>query len=268
MPVQSERGLELLDRLPHGGRADRLGRVARVLQPHVLGELRRVVQPGAVRGAVEAEDRPLARRGHLCDHGRDPRREVGLVLLAIGVPRRPVRPTRGGELEAVEIDDAPFAEGDVLRLADDVVHFQLIIVSRADDTGDPRARQALVGQVHPLLDRLEHLLLEQPVPVRLVLVQGLHRFGVAPERVVAASDHRLLELAHLILAHELLAVFEQGRVPVLAAVVDDGDERLAGHVAAEDERVRLVVGAGVEELPPAGLRSVDVRGEEDAHGAI
>src|SRR3712207_1169921 len=41
-------------------------------------------------------------------------------------------------------------------------------------------------------------------------------------------------------------------------------ERLASHVPAEDHDVGLVVFAGIEELAPASLRTVDVRSKEDA----
>src|SRR6476620_4878503 len=49
------------------------------------------------------------------------------------------------------------------------------------------------------------------------------------------------------------------------AVGDDRHHRLAGHVAAHDQDVRLVELAGVEELAPAHLGAVDVGREEDAH---
>ena len=64
---------------------------------------------------------------------------------------------------------------------------------------------------------------------------------VGAERVVAAADDRVLERGDLVLGRHLVAVLEQRRVPVAAAVVDDRDERLAGHVAAEHEHVGLVV---------------------------
>ncbi len=51
-------------------------------------------------------------------------------------------------------------------------------------------------------------------------------------------------------------------MPGATTVVDDRHERLAGHVAAEDEDVSLVVRGGVEELPPAGLGTVDIGGEK------
>src|SRR6185437_15864312 len=54
-------------------------------------------------------------------------------------------------------------------------------------------------------------------------------------------------------------------MPVAAAVVDDRHECLAGHVAAEDDHIGLVVLAAVEELAPAHLRSVHVGGKEDPH---
>src|SRR6185312_2681289 len=40
---------------------------------------------------------------------------------------------------------------------------------------------------------------------------------------------------------------------------------LAGHVAPQDENVGLVVRSRVQELAPARLGPVDVRGEEDTH---
>ena len=53
-----------------------------------------------------------------------------------------------------------------------------------------------------------------------------------------------------------------------AAVVDDGDDRLARHVATQDEDVRAVVLAGVDELAPASLRAVHVRGEEESYAHV
>jgi len=54
-------------------------------------------------------------------------------------------------------------------------------------------------------------------------------------------------------------------VPVPVAVVDDGHQGLAGHVAPQDENVGLVMRSRVQELAPARLGPVDVRGEEDTH---
>src|SRR5215218_1022224 len=55
-------------------------------------------------------------------------------------------------------------------------------------------------------------------------------------------------------------------MPPLPVVVDDRDERLARHVAAEHDDVGLVVLAAVQELAPAGLGPVDIGGEEQPHG--
>src|SRR5262245_5823090 len=55
--VQGEPRLIALDHLPHGLRADRDGGAARVLERHVLGQLRRLVEPGVVGRAVQVEDR-------------------------------------------------------------------------------------------------------------------------------------------------------------------------------------------------------------------
>src|SRR5215217_3829768 len=57
--VQGERRLVALDHAAHGGRADGHGRPAGVLEAHVRRQLRRIVEPGVVRRAVQAEDRAL-----------------------------------------------------------------------------------------------------------------------------------------------------------------------------------------------------------------
>jgi len=50
---------------------------------------------------------------------------------------------------------------------------------------------------------------------------------------------------------------------LLVPPTDDWQHRLAGDVAAHDDDVRLVEGAGVEELAPADLRAVNVGDVED-----
>src|SRR3546814_8429321 len=49
-----------------------------------------------------------------------------------------------------------------------------------------------------------------------------------------------------------------GRLP-LPVALDDGDDGLAGDVAAQDENVGLVERPGIQELPPAHLRSEERR---------
>src|ERR1700748_2321885 len=49
VPVERERGLVLLDHLPHGGRADRLHGTTCVLEHPVLRQFGGIVQPRAVR---------------------------------------------------------------------------------------------------------------------------------------------------------------------------------------------------------------------------
>src|SRR3954453_2903415 len=251
--VQRQRRLQALDRLAHRRRARGDRRVPRVGQVHLRGQLRRVVQAGAVGRAVQAEDRPLRRGGELLGDPRDALREHRLVLLAVGIPRRAVRPAGRRQLEAaVDVDDLALGELHELGLADDVVDLELVVVAGADEAGDALAGELLVGQAHPALDRLEHVLLEERVPARLVLGELADLVGRGAERVVAAADYGLLKRLDRLLALELLAVLEQRRVPAPAAVVDDRHERLAGHVAAEDHDVGVVVRARVQELAPAG----------------
>src|SRR3954464_3190208 len=69
--MQRQRRLQALDRLAHRGRAGRDRGMARVAQVHVDGQLVRVVEAGAVRGAVQAQDRLLRRGGELVGHARN-----------------------------------------------------------------------------------------------------------------------------------------------------------------------------------------------------
>src|SRR5205823_8930969 len=82
-----------------------------------------------------------------------------------------------------------------------------------------------------------------------------------PDGVVALAPDQVLGLAYLVQGDELALTGQ--RELEGAVLLDQGDDRLAGHVAAADQDVRVVVASGVEELPPAGLGSMQVRGEED-----
>ncbi len=63
----------------------------------------------------------------------------------------------------------PSASFDEARALDDLVDLELVVVARAAEDADAGARETLLGHPHPLVDRLEHLLLEEAVPVALVL---------------------------------------------------------------------------------------------------
>src|SRR4029079_6292188 len=115
-----------------------------------------------------------------------------------------------------DVDDLALGEPDEPRLPDDVVDLELVVVARADVTRDALGVRLLVGERHPALDRLEHVLLEQRVPARLVVGELADLVGGRAERVVAAPDDRLLERPDRVLALELLAVLEQRRMPAPA----------------------------------------------------
>src|SRR5918998_4298266 len=68
VPVQREGRLALLYGLPDRGGADGHRRAAGVLGAHILGDLRGVVEAGAVGRAVEVVDGPPGRGRHLARH--------------------------------------------------------------------------------------------------------------------------------------------------------------------------------------------------------
>ena len=202
-----------------------------------------------------------------CGHAADPLEQDVLGLLAVGVPRGHVRPACRRHLVVADLDDPPLGELDPASRPRG---------SRRPRTGrrsrGTRRRAAAARRASP-----------QPSPssarpsraspcgrgrraARVGLELG-ELVGRRAKRVVAAPDHVLLERGDRVLAGELAALLLERPMPALAAVVDDRDERLPGHVAAEDHHVGLVVRAGVQELAPARLGPVDVRREEDPHDA-
>jgi hypothetical protein len=130
---------------------------------------------------------------------------------------------------------------------------------------DPGLREALVGERHPPLHRGEHPLVKEVVEARLVGLELPELVRSRAKGVVAAPGHHVLEGMNLVLALELTPDLEEACMPPASPVVDDGDERLTGHVPAEDDDVRLVVLGAVQELAPTRLRPVDVGGEEEPH---
>ena len=203
--------------------------------------------------------------GELRRDRADPLEQDVLGLLAVGLPRRRVRPPGRGHLEVAHLDHAALRQLDPLGRRQDVVDLELVVVAGAHEHALGLAGQLLLGHLHPPLDGAQHVAVEEvvePVGVGLELGQLV---GRRAERVVAAPDHVLLERRHLVLAVKLAALLLQRAVPALAALVDDRDERLAGHVASQDHDVGLVVRAGVQELAPARLRPVNVGGEKYPH---
>src|SRR5215210_7008927 len=262
MPVQREGRLSLLYRIPHRRRSDGYDRTPAVLGAQILGQLRGVVEAGSVGRTVEVVDGLLGRGRHMRSHLLQPLGEVVFILFAIRIPGRAVRPPGRDHLEVAELDDLTLGEAHALGGGDDFIHLELVVVAGGDEALDVGAFELLVGHMHPALDSPEHLLIEELVAHVLVRLELAHLVRIGPERVVAASLDRVLELLYLVLALEFAPVLQERRVPAPFTFLDYGDERLARHVAAEDHDVRLVVLARIQELAPAGLRAVDVRGEE------
>src|SRR4029453_16328912 len=100
------------------------------------------------------------------------------------------------------------------------------------------------------------------LPQLLLPLQGQVLLARHAGGVVAAIDDLLLDRLDLSLRLEDLVVLLEGRLP-LSVALDDGDDGLAGDVAAQDEDVRLVERPGVQELPPADLGAVDASGVEN-----
>src|SRR5215203_3867723 len=206
--VQRQARLSLLYCLPHRLRADRYDRAPAMLGAHVLVYLGGVVEPGFERRAVEVVDRLLCRGRHLRGHLPQPLGEVLLVLLAVGVPGRALRPPGRDHLEVAELDDLALGEPYALGGGDDLIDLELVIVAWADEALDVGAFELLVGHLHPALDRPQHLLVEELIAQILIRLELAHLVRVGAERVVAAPLDRVLELLYLVFALEFPPVLE------------------------------------------------------------
>src|SRR5215213_8695703 len=206
--VQRQGRLSLLYRIPHRRRSDRYDRTPAVLGAHVLVYLGGVVESRTIGWTVEVVDRPLWRGRHLRSHLLKPFGEILLVLLAVGVPGRAVRPPGRDHLEIAELDDLALGEPHALGGGDDLIDLELVIVAWADEALDVGAFELLVGHLHPALNRPQHLLVEELIAQILVRLELAHLVRVGAERVVAAPLDRVLELFYLVFALEFPPVLE------------------------------------------------------------
>src|SRR5450756_1821165 len=268
VPVEREDRLDLFDHLPDGRRAHMSG-VLPLYRERLPVDLRRHVELRVVRRRVKAQDEALGTHRDLRHDPLDARLERRLVLLPWRVPRREVRPAARGELVALrQVDDVALAELDLRRGGEQPVDVGAVVVAGAHDAAHAGADQTLVGPGDPVLDGAAHLLMKELVELVGVARELVSLFGSHDRRVVAmVADRALIERQRVGTVEIVADVLHV--IGVLAtAVVDDRDDRLARHVAAKDEDVGVVVLAGVDELTPAGLRAVHVRGEEEPHAHV
>jgi hypothetical protein len=148
---------------------------------------------------------------------------------------------------------------------EELVDLEHVVVGGTGDHADPAAAELVLGHVDPPGGALDHDLLEALVDQTLVLLERGVLLVAHADRVVPAVLDAPFELPDLLLALEHLAVILQGGLPRAVGAPDDRDHGLAGDVAAQDDHVGLVEGAGVQELLPADLRPVQVGHEEDLH---
>src|SRR5215210_1905679 len=144
VPVQRQGRLSLLYRLPHRLRADRYDRTPAVLGAQVLGQLRGVVEARAVGWTVEVVDGLLRRGSDLVRHLLQANCQVLLVLFAVGVPGRTVRPPGRDHLEVAELDDLPLGKPHAFGGGDDLIDLELVVVAGADKALYPRPIELLV----------------------------------------------------------------------------------------------------------------------------
>ena len=178
---------------------------------------------------------------------------------------RLVQPLEASWYPSGQVEDVALADLHVLGRREDLVDVPAVVVAGADDALDAAALELRVGPLDPFLDRLAHLLVEQLLELVLVARVLVALLGRQGDGVVAVVLDETLGLGEVVRAVELVRDVEHVVAPLLGTGLDDRDDRLAGHVPTEDEDVGLVVLGRVDELAPADLRAMDVRGEEEPY---
>ena len=193
-----------------------------------------------------------------------------LALLAIRVPGGDVAPAGADHLVIlIQLNHHAFDQLNLFGRPHQVIQLEHVIVARRDVAADPGPGQFLVGVGQPLPRVLQHFRMEN-----LVDAVGMRaQFGDFVRRgavgIVAAAGDLLGHVIHFGLAVQHEVLLQQDRLPGLAALVDDRDDGLARHVAAQDQHLGLVKLPGTDELFPADVRAVNVRRKENSrHHAL
>ena len=150
-------------------------------------------------------------------------------------------------------------------MGQDLIDFLEVVVAGQRHQRNLGSLQLACGELGPFAHALEHEPLEQRrLRLRVRLQALIFRFR-HDRRVEADIALALDELVEFVLAVDLdlLAVLEREKRAV--GLLGDGDHRLAGQVAAEDEDVGAVELGAVDEFLEADVGAMEVGGEEHLH---
>ena len=162
---------------------------------------------------------------------------------------------------AADVDDLAFGVGHPRRAIDHFCDLAVVVVAGAHEARDPERPQPLLGELHPRSHPRESLLGEAPLDRGRIGGERPRLLWREDDRVQPAGAELLFRGLERLGAVETLGARTLADPPP-AVVRDDEHELLAGDVATEDDRVGFVRLRGIHELAKAGLRAVNVGGEE------
>ena len=188
--------------------------------------------------------------------------EVFLAHLARGVPRRGVGGRRGDHLVVVDLDDALVARVHELGVVDHVVDHEPVVVAGAMYIwyGLP-SRRSSARSSHSCT-RLNTRLLNRASILAGSAARVVELLARLVDPVVAGVLDDLLDVGELFLVVDVAVLPHEGAFPLVAALLDERHEHLAGEVTDEHGHVDAVDRKRVEELAIAHVRAVDVGDEE------
>src|SRR5579871_5943298 len=259
--VQCEQGLVLLEYLADGAAADRdlARRTVLVDDRQVRVDLAGRVQTGVVGRHMQVEDRARRRLDLLCEKP-DALVQRVLVEFARAVPRRRVRVRARDHLVLAEPYEAVLAGHDVAGGLDRGVAAPRVVVAGHHVDVDPVLAHALVGELDPAAQLRDHHLVEEPLLQRRVIRGGGDLLRAGEPRVHAVVADRVEQLVELARRAAAAHLAEERRAERARPVALDRHDRLAGEIASHDQRVDAVEASGAQELPPALVGAVHVRG--------
>ncbi len=143
---------------------------------------------------------------------------------------------------------------------DNLVDGQLVIVARADD--DLAVRGYTVwDEGQPVCNGLTFTSLEDILPVLLIFGNTVHLFWGGAVGDIGNHAAFFFEVRDFVLGQDLgLAV--ESSIELAIRPLYDGYQKLAGHIATDDQSIQIEVLGGVEEFPPHCLGAVEIGGEE------
>ncbi len=137
----------------------------------------------------------------------------------------------------IQLDNLPFSQSQLRRSPEEVIHLETVIVAGGDVDPQPGAGQFPFGNLNPLLDNFERFRNKELVNPLGILAEFRDFIGIGQVRIIAAAADAFFHLRQLVGTFQDKILLQKRNLVKPPALLNDWNNRLAGHVAAQDEHV-------------------------------